>query len=203
VISLAQLESLEPDSDLPISAVSLRAPADAAPALREALASISPSLVLDSRVEETARFRAAPMISAVVWLLGAAIAVTAAYAALAIAASLAMAGAARAGEAAHLRALGLHRRQAILLVVAEHGSTIVIGFVAGTLLGLWLFSMLRQGLGLAALIGTDLAIPLSIDAVSVALLFAAIIAIAAIGIALSSTLERSSAPASAIRRGIE
>lgn len=203
IVSLAQLESLDPDAPLPSSTVALRAADDAGPALREALAAVSPSLMLKSRADETARFRTSAPISAVNSMLTAAIVATAAYAALAIAASLAMAGAARAPEAAHLRALGLARRQTIQLVIAEHGSTIVIGFVAGTLLGVWLFSVLLPGLGLAALIGSDLAIPLSVDVAHFALLFAAIVVIAAVGTGLSSMLERASAPASAIRRGIE
>ena len=203
IISLAQLESLDPDAALPTSTLALRAPDDAGPAIREALGAVSPSLRLESRAEETASFSTSPVIAAMVSILAGALAVVAAYAALAIAASLAMAGSARATEAAHLRALGLTRRQAVLLVIAEHGSTIVIGFVAGTLLGLWLFSVLQPGLGLASLIGSDLVIPLSIEAAYVALLFVAIAVIAAVGIGLSSMLERGSAPASAIRKGIE
>jgi putative ABC transport system permease protein len=203
VISLAQLEALDPESRPPSSALLLRAPDDAAPALREAITAAGASLRLASRAEGTAQFRASPAIASVISGLLVAMAVTAAYAALAIASSLAMASAARAAESAHLRALGLTRMQTLGLVIAEHGSTIVVGFVAGTLLGLWLFSVLQPGLGLAALIGSTLSVPLSIDVAWIGLILAAMVLIAAIGIGLSAALERASAPASALREGIE
>jgi putative ABC transport system permease protein len=203
VISFAQLEALDPESRLPSSEVLLRAPDDGAPALREAVTAAGPSLVLESRAEQTARFRASPAIASVIAGLLVAMAVTAAYAALAIASSLAMAGAARAAESAHLQALGLTRRQTMGLVITEHGSTIVLGFIAGTLLGVWLFSVLQPGLGLTALIGSTLTVPLTIDLAWIGLILAAIALIAAIGIGLSAALERASAPASAIREGIE
>ena len=203
VVSIAQLEALQPELRLPSSSLLLRAPDDAASELREAITAAGASLRLESRAEATARFRASPAIASVVAGLLVAMAVTAAYAALAIASSLAMAGAARASESAHLRALGLSRRQTLGLLIAEHGTTIVVGFVAGTLLGIWLFTLLQPGLGLAALIGSTLRVPLAIDAIWIALVFVAIVLIAAIGIGLSAALERASAPAGAIREGIE
>lgn len=203
VISLAQLEALDPESRLPSSALLLRAPDEAAPALREAVTAAGPSLRLESRAEVAARFRASPAIASVIAGLLVAMAATATYAALGIASSLAMAGAARAAESAHLRALGLTRRQTIGLLIAEHGSTVVLGFIAGTLLGLWLFSVLQPGLGLAALTGSTLNVPLTIDFAWIGLILAAIVLIAAISVGLSAALERASAPASAIREGIE
>ena len=55
---------------------------------------------------------------------------TAAYAALGVAAALALAGLARTQEVARLRTLGLTGRQALGLAVAEHGPTTLAAFVA-------------------------------------------------------------------------
>ena len=66
----------------------------------------------------------------------------AAYAAISISAALALAGTAQAVEVAHLRTMGLTRRQAFGLVIVEHGHTIVIGFVAGLAFGILLFGVL-------------------------------------------------------------
>lgn len=203
VISLTQLEALDPDSPLPTTALFIDATRDAEPALRSAIADASASYALLSRAQENAGFRSAPVTTAMVLTLTAAVAATALFAALAIGASLAVAGAARGGESAHLRAMGLSPRQGVRLVVAEHGSTILIGFVAGTLAGLWLFGILRPGLGFSSLVGSTLEVPLSVDLVAVGAIFVGIAVTAVVGIGLSAVVERSSAPSGAIRRGIE
>ena len=202
VVSREQIEAIA-GAALPTHAVILRSPDDAATALRESLAELDPAVVVESRAERTAAFRASPVPAAVIVGLLLAMAVTAAYAALAVALALAVAGAARSAEVAHLRALGLSSRQAFGLVLAEHAPTVLIGFGAGTALGLALFAALEPGLGLAALIGTALSIPVLLDAGQLALIFAAMIIISALGIGLSAALQRTSIAASAVRRGIE
>ena len=153
--------------------------------------------------ERTAELRGSPLIDAVRIGIAAAAIIAAAYAALAVAAALALAGLGRAVEVAHLRTIGLSRREAFGLVVAEHGPTVLVAFGAGLALGLGLFVLLQPGLGLTALIGSGLVVPLAIDPGQLAIVLVAIVAIVALGMTLSAALQRSAVPATAIRRGFE
>lgn len=126
-----------------------------------------------------------------------------AYAALAVWAALALAGAARAIEVAHLRALGLNRREAIGLVVVEHGPIVFVAFVAGAALGVGLFAVLRDGLGLASLVGAPIVVDVGIDPLLLGLVLLAIVTIVALGIGLAAALQRNAAPVAAVRRGFE
>ena len=92
------------------------------------------------------------MIAVTIGLL-AAFAVAIAYAALALIAALALTGAARASESAHLRTLGLGRRQSIWLTIVEHGPTVVLAIILGIAFGLGIFVALRPGIGLGAIVG--------------------------------------------------
>ena len=125
------------------------------------------------------------------------------YAALAVSAALALAGASRAVEVAHLRTLGLTRREALGLVIVEHGPTIVVAFVAGVALGLFLFAMLRDALGLASLVGAPIVVDVGVDPVQLGIVLFAIVIIVALGIGLGAALQRSAAPVAAVRRGFE
>jgi ABC-type antimicrobial peptide transport system permease subunit len=127
----------------------------------------------------------------------------AAYAALAVVVALGMAGAARARETAHLRTLGMTRRETIGLLIAEHGPTVLVAFLGGTALGLALFVALRSALGLSAVVGSELAIPLEVDPGHLALLLLATVITLACGVGLAAALQRRAAPVAAIRRGIE
>ena len=83
------------------------------------------------------------MTQAVRALILAAALVTAAYAALGVAAALALSGIARSVEVARLRTLGLTGRQAVGLAIAEHGPVTVDGrSCVGGLLGVALFQLL-------------------------------------------------------------
>ena len=113
----------------------LRAPAEAADAIRAELAATEPTLTVLSQAEDAEARRAAPVTGAVRSLILFAVLVTAAYAALGVAAALALAGLARALEVAHLRTLGLTARQSLALQAGEHGPTTLAAFVAGGLLG--------------------------------------------------------------------
>ena len=135
--------------------------------------------------------------------VGAAAFIAFAYAALAVAAAMALTGASRAVEVAHLRTLGLSRREATGLVIVEHGPTIIVAFVAGVLLGLGLFALLRDGLGLASLVGAPIVVDVGIDPVQLGAVLIAIVAIVSLGIGLGAALQRSAAPVAAVRRGFE
>jgi putative ABC transport system permease protein len=188
---------------LPTTAYYLGAPESAAAGLRRALLHDAPDARLESRTERTASIQTAPIIRALVAGVGVAALVAFAYAALAVSAALALAGAARAIEVAHLRTLGLTRRESVGLVVVEHGPTIVVAFAVGAALGLGLFALLRDGLGLAALVGSQLEVGIAIEPLQLAAVLVAIVIIVGLGIGLGTALQRSAAPAAAVRRGFE
>jgi putative ABC transport system permease protein len=162
-----------------------------------------PGGTLDSRAERTAALRGSPVAGAVRTGIAAAAVVSALYAALAVAAALALTGLARAVEVAHLRTLGLSRRQALGLIVMEHGPTVLAAFALGVGLGLALFTGLRPGLGLAALVGASVEVPLTVEPVQLLLVLAGIVGIVVFGMAAGAALQRASVPATAVRRGFE
>ena len=157
----------------------------------------------EGRTERAAELRASPVVAAVTVGVAVSALVALAYAGLAVAASLALSGAARAGEVAMLRTLGLTGRQSFGLLAVEHGPTVLVAFVAGTVLGLGLFAVLRPGLGLGTVVGSPLDIPLSVDPTQLLLLLGAIIVVVAVSIGLAGAIQRSVAPVDALRRGIE
>jgi putative ABC transport system permease protein len=185
------------------TAIYLRAPDDAAAGIREALRHDAGNAVLESRTERTSTIQTAPIVRALVSGVAAAAIVAFVYAALAVSAALALAGAARAIEVAHLRTLGLTRREALGLVVVEHGPTIVIAFVAGAALGIGLFALLREALGLAALVGSEVEVAIAVEPLQLAGVLLAIVIIVGLGIGLGAALQRGAAPVAAVRRGFE
>jgi putative ABC transport system permease protein len=204
VVSRDQLRGLRDGTGLRSStAMYLRAPDEAADGIRKALARSAPGAELESRAERTASIATSPIVVALVTGVSAAALVAFCYAALAVSAALALAGAARAIEVAHLRTLGLTRREAVGLVVVEHGPTILVAFVGGVGLGLGLFALLREALGLGALVGSSIDVTVGIEPVQLLILLIAIIIIVGLGIALGTALQRGAAPAAAVRRGFE
>lgn len=205
VASRDQLRALRPDGNGLRSspAMYLRAPDAAADGIRQALSRAAPGATLESRAERTASIETSPIVQALVAGVTAAAIVAFAYAALAVTAALALAGAARAIEVAHLRTLGLTRREAVGLVVVEHGPTIIVAFVGGVALGLGLFALLREGLGLAALVGSSINVTVGIEPIHLLVLLVAIVIIVGLGIGLGTALQRSAALAAAVRRGFE
>jgi putative ABC transport system permease protein len=204
VASRDQLRALRGGSGLrTTTAEYLRAPASAGPDIRTALQDVAPDAVLASRADRIASIEDSPMTQGLVAGVGAATLAAFAYAALAVAAALALAGASRAVEVAHLRTLGLTRREALGLVIVEHGPTIVVAFVAGVLLGLGLFAVLRDGLGLASLVGAPIAVDVGVDPIQLGAVLLAIVTIVALGIGLGAALQRNAAPVAAVRRGFE
>ncbi len=143
------------------------------------------------------------MTAAIVAGIAIAALVAAVYAALAVTAALALAGASRATEVAHLRMIGLSRGDALGLSVIEHGPTVILAFVAGVALGLGLFVLLEPGLGLDAIVGSRIAVPLSADPQQLAIIAAGVLAIALVGIGLAAWMQRRGVAVAALRRGFE
>jgi putative ABC transport system permease protein len=181
----------------------VNAPSTSPDALRAAVTAMSPTVATTSQFEQAEALRTSPVTQAVRSLILAAALVTAIYAALGVAAALALSGIARAVEVARLRTLGLTGRQAIGLAVAEHGPTTLTGFIVGGLLGVALFQLLRSALGLGGLVGSSVDVPVVLQAGPLLLIFAAMIAVVAAGLALGAAFQRRVAPAAALRGRFE
>ena len=205
VASRQQLLAIHPEAQLaPITAF-LDAPdgdADVA-AIRTAATSVATAATVESRASFARAFSDSPVTAAIVAGIALAALIAAAYAALAVTAALALAGAARATEVAHLRMIGLSRSDALGLAVIEHGPTVLLSFVVGVALGLGLFVLLEPGLGLDAIVGSKIAVPLSADPQQLAIIAAGIVAIAVVGIGLAAWMQRRGVAVAALRRGFE
>jgi putative ABC transport system permease protein len=204
IASRDQMASLVPTAPLVPTRMYLKAPDSADAAIRAAVTTELPAVVtMVSRSETSREFHASAASRAVATGLNAAAAVAFAYAVIAIGAALALAGAARAIEVAHLRSLGLTGRQAVGLVLLEHGPLALLAFILGTLLGLGIFVVLRDGLGLGRLVASDLAVPITFDPVQLLAVLGAILVVVGVGLGLGAWMQRSAAPVAAVRRGFE
>ena len=203
IASRQQLKAIHPEAQLLPTMVFLDAPASADAAIRAAVGAIDSGAIVDGQAALAADFRSSPVTAALIVGIAAAGLVAAIYAALAITAALALAGAARAVEVAHLRTLGLSRREALGLAIVEHGPTVLLAPVAGILLGLGLFALVEPSLGVDALVGSRIAVGFTVDPSQLALILAGVLAIASIGIGLAAWMQRRGAPVLALRRGFE
>ena len=203
IVSLDGLRAAAGAGGIPATDAFLRAPDDAADAIRAAAASAAPDTAVASRAEETAALRAAPVVRSVSVGVTLATLVAALYAALAVTAALILAGATRAVEVAHLRTLGLTGRQSVWLTIAEHGPAVGVALVVGAALGFGLFVAIRAGLGLGAVIGSDVDVPVTVDPARLAAVLALTLGVVATGVAIAAVYAWRTAPALAIRRRME
>ena len=203
VASRAQLRAVHPEAQLaPITAF-LDAPESEIGAIRTAVTGVATGTTVESRAAFARAFTDSPVTAAIVAGIALAALISAAYAALAVTAALALAGAARSTEVAHLRMIGMSRRDALGLAIVEHGPTVLLAFIAGVALGLGLFVLLEPGLGLDAIVGSRIAVPLSADPQQLSIIAAGTIAIAVVGIGLAAWMQRRGAAVAALRRGFE
>ena len=179
------------------------APGTTPDALRAAVTAEWPTVATTSQVETATALRTSPVTEAVRGVILVAALVTAAYAALGVAAALALSGLARTVEVARLRTLGLTGRQAIALAVAEHGPSTLTGFVIGGVLGVALFGVLRSALGLGGLVGSPVDVPLALGAGPLLLILLGMIIVVAVGLALGAALQRRVTPVAALRGRFE
>jgi putative ABC transport system permease protein len=201
--SRQQLQAIHPAASVPTTTLFLDAPDTSDAAIRDAVAALGAGTTFESRSAVSRAFDESPVTAAIATGIGLAALVTALYAALAVSAALALAGAARATEVAHLRMIGLSRRDALGLAIVEHGPTVLLAFVAGVALGLGLFIVLQPGLGLDALVGSTVDVPMAADPRQLALIGGGILAIAVVGIGLAAWTQRRGVAVAALRRGLE
>lgn len=188
---------------LPTTTVYVDAPPSSADALRERVTASGSGAALDSQAERVTSLRERPLVEAVSngFLLAMGIAV--AYAALAVVLSLLLSGVARARETAHLRTLGIARRQITALTIIEHGPLVLIAVIAGLLLGVAVAWVVLPGLGLSSFTGADVDPALTVDIGQLAILTGVLVVIVAIGVALAAWVQRRTDPAAAVREGLE
>ncbi|MES2209651.1 MAG: FtsX-like permease family protein [Chloroflexota bacterium] len=204
VASRDQIKALFPGIPLLPSIAFLRAPDAAAGAIRAAvLGQIPVGATVTGRADVTQGLRDGPASRAVVGGITAATILAMVYAALAVAAAMALAGGSRAVEVAHLRTLGLTGGQATSLVVVEHGPTVLTAFLAGLGLGIGLLALLRDGLGIEALAGSAPDVPVGLEPGQLLLVLGGIVAVVVLGLGLGSWMQRGAAPITALRRGFE
>lgn len=203
VASRQQLQAVHPEARLQPTTVFLDAPETDLDAIRTAVAGVAVAATVDSRAAFARSFSDSPVTAAIVAGIAIAAIISAVYAALAVSAALALAGSARATEVAHLRMIGLSRRDALGLAVIEHGPTVLLAFLAGVALGLGLFVLLEPGLGIDAIVGSKLEVPLSADPQQLGIIFGGVLGIAALGIGLAAWMQRRGVAVAAIRRGFE
>lgn len=204
VISRAQLlEDGWSPLRLPLpTAEYVAAPGAAPSALQAAANNASTGIVLTDQAETAVAISSSPAIGAVSVGVAAAALAAVVYAALGVTAALTLAGAARRPEVAHLRVMGMSRRQQINLVFVEYGPSAFVAYALGVALGFGLFAFLQPGLGLESIIGSPIVIPTALEPLHLVALLAAIVAIVLLGWLLGTIIQRDTDPATAVRRGI-
>ncbi len=190
-------------ANLRTTTIFLAAPTSAGDRLVSALAIEAPGVAVLSQASRAAAIRTAPVVLAVIVGVLTAIGCAVTYAAVALLAALALTGSARATETAHLRTLGLGRRASLGLTMTEHGPTVLLAIGSGIAFGLGAFLALRPGLGLAAIVGSPLDIPLDLGPTRIVPLFVAIMAVVSVVIGLGAAIQREPAATAALRRGLE
>ena len=203
VVDRATLLERVPKGGFRTTTAFLNAPDDALPGIRTALASEAPLTTVEARTDRAIALETAPVVDAVTVGVIAAFVVAVAYAAVALVAALALTGAARSSESAHLRTLGLSRRGAIGLTVVEHGPTVLLALILGVAFGLATFSALRPGLGLGAIVGSALAVPLTLDPGQLGPVVVAVVGVVSLALGLGIVIQREPADPAALRKGIE
>ncbi len=203
IVPRAHLAAALPDRQLTTTSLFVRAPADSVDDIRSAVSEVGSTASVQSQAEQLAELRDRPLVNAIGTGFALSLGVAVAYAALAVITSLGLAGAARAGETAHLRTMGLGRRQVTLLAIIEHAPPVLVAIVAGLLLGVAVGWVVLPGLGLGVFTGSAGDPVLTIDFDQLLLLTAILLAIVAVGVALAAWMQRRADPARAIREGIE
>ncbi|HEY3162925.1 MAG TPA: ABC transporter permease [Candidatus Limnocylindrales bacterium] len=203
IASRQQLNVLNPKAPLAPSVVFLDASDDDLGAIQAAVDAVTLSATVQSRTAVARAFSDSPVTKAIIVGIAIASLVAAAYAALAVTAALALAGAARSSEVAHLRMIGLSRGDALGLALIEHGPTVFLAFIVGVALGLGLFVLLEPSLGIDAIVGSTVEVPLSLDPQQLAIIGGGVFAIAALGIGLAAWMQRRGGAVAALARGLE
>ena len=203
VVSRPAIQAQDPSLLADTMQVWLRAPDAAAGDLDAAITARPDSPRLTGRAAVAAAIAASPVVRAVTAGLALTTLIAAIYAALAVAIALTLTGAARAIEVARLRALGLSRREALALDVVEHAPTVIVAFVVGVLLGAGTFLLLRDGLGIDAIVGWPTQVATAVDPVTLLGIFLGVTVIVAIGILAAARIAGRVSPAAALRRAAE
>ena len=203
VVPLEALRAAAGDRAFAASVIYLRAPGLSAADAQAAVDGVIPATRVTGRAELLGELRAGPLVRGVGAGFVMAVAIAIAYAALATTAALVLVAAVRSRETAHLRTLGMTPRGLVALSAIEHGPAVIAATIIGVALGIGVAWFVAPGLDLAGLIGSPIEVVLVIDWRVVGLLLLALVAVLAVGIALSTWIGRRTSLAGATRQGIE
>jgi putative ABC transport system permease protein len=203
VLPLETLRVAAGDRAFTASVIFLRAPGATAASVQQAMDEVLPATRVTSRSEVLETLRAGPLVRGVGVGFVLAVAIAIAYAALATTAALVLVAAVRTRETAHLRTLGMTPRGLLALSVVEHGPAVLAATAIGVALGVGVAWFVAPGLDLAGLIGSSIDVALVVDWQVVGLLLLALVAVLAIGFALSGWIGRRASLAGSTRQGIE
>lgn len=186
-------------TDLPVSVMWVRAPAEAVGAVSERVSADAGAIVLISRYDAYAALRNEPLVGAVGAGFALAFAVSVAFAVLIILGAVIIAVGRRTRDLAVLRTLGLNSRQATRLTLVEHAPSIALALLPGVALGIGVALAVGPALGLGAFSGSSGAVPLAIDWGALAALSVALAALALAAVLIGSRLARRAAIMNALR----
>lgn len=157
--------------------------------------------VVIARDETLAEVRDAPFSVAVVNGYTLSLLIAALYVLVAVVIGLLLGREARERDLAHLRTMGLSRRDIIVLTALEQIPMPIIGVAAGTALGLLLVALVGPGLDLAAFTGTEQAVALSVRWLPLVGLGAGFAAVILLVTLVASLSAQAVDPARALRLG--
>lgn len=178
---IIDLDALRSFSDLPVqpTVAYVRAAEDAAPALRQALASDSSLATATSRYETLRAVTGDPLVSWVVRVLGLVSVAALVLAGVTAVSALALGSAQRSRDFAFIRTMGLRRRQALAMTLVEHFPPLLVAGLIGLLAGLGTGLMLGPAVDFTPFTGG--ATPASIQFDPVALALGSLALVSALG----------------------
>jgi putative ABC transport system permease protein len=123
--------------------------------VRDVRTIIGPGPIITSALAQVRGLTASPLVAGLTTVALTAIALSVLFSVLALALALLMNAAARAALLARLRALGFARRQAIGLIGWELGPMVVLGAIAGAVLGILVALLFLAVVDLSTFVGGD------------------------------------------------
>jgi putative ABC transport system permease protein len=177
----------------------VRVPVEGATQISERASAEGLDIRLTSRYDDYAALRDEPLAGAVGKGFLLALGVSVAYAVLTILGALIQSATRRTRDVAILRTLGLNRGQQTRLTMLEHAPPILVALPVGLALGIGVAYAVTPALNLAALAGSQGAIPVRIDWLPLSTVSLALAIVALAAVVLGTWLSRRAAIVNALR----
>jgi len=179
----------------------IHAPADSSDALAAAVRRDAASARIVSRHRQYAELHNAPLVAAIGSGFMLALVVASAYTALTIIGALTLSAARRTQDLAFLRTLGVTGGQALGLTVMEHGPPVLLALIPGISLGIAVAALLEPGLGLAAFVGAQGSVSISVDWPGLGLMALALTGVVVLAVAAGTVVSRRARLVDSLRIG--